>query len=343
MNPVLEKGWTVDDLLLPAGIIIGATLLGLLVQIVVRRVLSGKAEKHGSIIARGVLRAFRGMLPLWFGLIALVIEFSELPLATKPAQVLHYSIYILTIYSVTLFVSRLGTVFVREYSSRNEAVGSRISILENLVRIVLFLFAALWMFHSMGVSITPILTALGVGGLAVALALQDTLGNLFAGLYIIMSKQLDPGDYIKLESGQEGVIIDIAWRVTVIRTPQNTIVIIPNSKFASSILTNYDRPERVNAITITFVLKNSADVEAIVKMLLTIANEVIASSDSADKSFPPLVNYIAMTESTVTITLALRVTDYRTQGVLRDAINHKFYSTLKLTYGQALPLAPPTT
>jgi small-conductance mechanosensitive channel len=82
----------------------------------------------------------------------------------------------------------------------------------NLTRIVIFGIGILVILHSLGISIAPLLTALGIGGLAVALALQDTLSNLFAGLHILMTRQIKPGDYIRLESGEEGFVVDITWR-----------------------------------------------------------------------------------------------------------------------------------
>ena len=75
--------------------------------------------------------------------------------------------------------------------------------------------------NQLHVSIAPILTALGVGGLAVALALQDTLSNLFAGFYVAVAGQVRLGDYIvKLDTGEEGYVTDISWRTTTIRTPR---------------------------------------------------------------------------------------------------------------------------
>ncbi len=94
----------------------------------------------------------------------------------------------------------------------------------------------------LGVSITPILTALGVGGIAVALALQDTLANLFAGFYVSLAGQLRVGDYIKLDSGGEGYITDITWRSTTIRALQNNLIIVPNAKLAQAIVANYHLP-----------------------------------------------------------------------------------------------------
>jgi small-conductance mechanosensitive channel len=90
-----------------------------------------------------------------------------------------------------------------------------------------------------GVAIAPLLTTLGLGGLAVAIALRDTLANLFSGVHIVASRQIRPGDYVKFDFGVEGEVTDIQWRSTTIRDLQNSTVIVPNEKVAGSVLVNY--------------------------------------------------------------------------------------------------------
>ena len=93
---------------------------------------------------------------------------------------------------------------------------------------------------ALGIQITPILTALGVGGLAVALALQDTLSNLFAGIHLLADRPIRVGDYVKVADTVEGHVEDIGWRLTRVRMLQNVVVTIPNKRVAESIITNYD-------------------------------------------------------------------------------------------------------
>ena len=106
------------------------------------------------------------------------------------------------------------------------------------------------MLNGLGLSITPMLTALGVGGLAVALALQDTLANLFAGVYITIAGQIRVGDYLRLDSGQEGYVADIGWRSTRIRMLPNNLVLVPNAKLSQAIVTNYYLPDRELAVLV---------------------------------------------------------------------------------------------
>src|SRR5262249_7384234 len=122
---------------------------------------------------------------------------------------------------------------IRHYTKQSEhRAFPNTSIFENLIRIALFIIGILVILQTLGVSILPIITALGVGGLAVSLALQDTLANLFAGLHMIIARQIKVGDTIQLENGQAGLVKDIGWRTTTIKQYSGNLVILPNAKMA---------------------------------------------------------------------------------------------------------------
>jgi len=121
------------------------------------------------------------------------------------------------------------------------------------------------------VSITPMLTALGVGGLAVALAMQDTLSNLFGGFYVAVAGQVRLGDYIKLNTGEEGYVTDIGWRSTTIRSLGNSMIIVPNAKLAQAIVTNYDLPEKRMSATVEVRVSLDCDPDHIERVLLDTA------------------------------------------------------------------------
>src|SRR5581483_1111858 len=140
----------------------------------------------------------------------MAIRFSEVP--GRIADRIEVWLAILWITSLTLMVSRLAGNFVRFYGGRFASDFPVTSLTKNLAQIFVITLGALSILHSLNISVTPLLTALGVGGLAVALALQDTLSNLFGGFYITVAGQIRLGDYIRLNTGEEGFIADISWR-----------------------------------------------------------------------------------------------------------------------------------
>ena len=128
------------------------------------------------------------------------------------------------------------------------------------MRIAVAVLAAIMALESLGVPVAPLLTTLGIGSLAVALALQDTLANFFAGLHLLADRPVRPGDYIKLIEGAEGFVETIGWRSSRLRTTANNIVVVPNQKLSQAILTNFHLP--ISNVTMTIALTVAADADA---------------------------------------------------------------------------------
>ena len=141
------------------------------------------------------------------------------------------------------------------------------------------------------ISLTPILTTLGVGGLAVALALQDTLSNLFAGFYVSVSGLVRIDDYIRLNSGEEGYITDINWRCTTMRTRFNNLVVIPNNKLGQAIYTNYFLPDGRMLASVLVGVGSNSDLDHVEKLLIDEANASAKEIASVMTEPPPAVRF----------------------------------------------------
>ena len=131
------------------------------------------------------------------------------------------------------------------------------------VRVAVSILAAITALQALGVPVAPLLTTLGVGSLAVALALQDTLANFFAGIYLLADRPVGAGDYIKLHDGEEGYVEAIGWRSSRLRTAAGSAVIVPNQKLSQAILTNFHRPTPKVVMTIAITVAYGADVAAV--------------------------------------------------------------------------------
>ncbi len=159
------------------------------------------------------------------------------------------------------------------------------------IRIVVVMIGLLVVLNGLGLSITPILTALGVGGLAVALALQDTLANLFAGLYLTVAKHIRIGNYIRLSSGEEGYLVDIDWRASRLRQLSNNTVLVPNAKFSQSIVTNYHLPDLELAVVIEASVDYASDLERVERIATEVARDVMQTVPGGVPGFEPFVRY----------------------------------------------------
>jgi small-conductance mechanosensitive channel len=190
-----------------------------------------------------------------------------------------------------------------------------------------------------GISLAPVLTALGVGGLAVALGLRDTLSNLFAGFYVILAGQFDQGDYVKLSSGPEGYVTDILWRMTSLQTLDNHIVLIPNSKIAEAIVTNFSKPARLLSITLPVRVALGSDIEKVEKLLLEAAVEVSAGNPDLLKTPPPSVAFSGgFIESGLEISLYVNVPEYQKQYAVLDQLRR---AVLKRFRAEGIEFAMP--
>ena len=154
-----------------------------------------------------------------------------------------------------------------------------------LTRLFVFGVGLLILLRIWGVSITPVLTALGVGGLAVALALQDTLSNIFAGVHLLVEAPITVGNYVRVGADEEGTVTDIGWRTTRILTGSNSTIIVPNKTITSGIILNYDLPDPRVGTFIAILVAHHADLALVEKICL----EVAATIPGVLPDAPPLL------------------------------------------------------
>jgi small-conductance mechanosensitive channel len=203
---------------------------------------------------------------LWCLVLAfyVAVEIANLPhrLALYLGTLLQASIVV----SVTVTLANLSGSLVSRYGDR---LGVAVTgLAQTSARLAVLIIGLLVLLSTLGIQITPLLTALGVGGLAVALALQDTLSNLFAGMHVLAGREVRPGDYIRLSEGIEGHVVDIGWRTTRLRTQSNNIVIVPNRTVAQATITNFTLPLPLTAVSIRVDVDYATDPDHVELVLL---------------------------------------------------------------------------
>jgi len=223
--------------------VIWVCLVAILLPLILRQI-RRRAQRTRTKIDDMILGAISLPLVLVLIGIALIVYIGGLPISPKLYTYLRAGIIILFVYSGILFLDRIIMGLLRDYSTKVAFVESSAGVLKTVFRLVVFGIAALIVLDTLGISITPLIASLGVASIAIALALQGTLSNLFAGLYIMVDKPVRVGDYIKLESGDEGYVTKIGWRSARIRMLPNNMVVIPNSKLAETQIINFYLPEQ---------------------------------------------------------------------------------------------------
>jgi small-conductance mechanosensitive channel len=205
---------------------------------------------------------------LWCFVLGLFAALAMVEMPPHVKEPLRTTLQAAIILSVTFTVAGvLGSLVAAAGERRALGIGMT-GLARTAVRGAIWLMGALVLLDALGVQITPLLTALGVGGLAVALALQDTLSNLFAGVHLLADKPIRVGDYVTIADTIEGYVVDVGWRSTRVRMLQNNVVIVPNKRVAESIIVNYDMPERRMGLLIKVSVGYASDPNRIERILL---------------------------------------------------------------------------
>jgi small-conductance mechanosensitive channel len=223
------------------------------------------------------LRALRLPSVLWCVVLGLAVGIEVAQLPVRLARQLSLVLEAAVILSVTITLANVLSSLVAAAGERRAIAGGVTGWAQTTVRILVLIVGLLVLLSSLGIQIAPILTALGVGGLAVALALQETLQNLFAGMHLLADRPIRVGDYVKLGDGIEGHVIDVGWRSTRLRMLANSVIIVPNHRVAQSIITNYDMPESRVAVLIPVSVSYASDPDHVERVLVEEATKAAAS------------------------------------------------------------------
>lgn len=297
----------------------------------VRRILFGslrawnkRTHSRGGII---MAEALRGPTIIWMFILAahLAIQSSELPAAVVDVWGPNLSMALWAI-SLTFMFMRVAGDLVRHYGSQIPGALPVTTLTQTLAQLAVLILGIVLTLGAFGLKVTPILTALGVGGLAVALALQDTLSNLFSGFYIAVAGQIRVGDYIKLNSGEEGYVTDITWRSTAIRALANNMVIIPNSKLSQAIVTNYYLPEKRMSTSLQVGVAYGSDLDRIEAILLDIATRGAQEIPGMVAEPAPSVTFDpGFGDSSLGFTLGFQVAEFANQFGVRHQLRKRIY------------------
>ena len=260
---------------------------------------------------------------LVLGALYLALETFTLParyerIGTK----LLFALFILVIF---YFPAKVFIVFLRRLGRRDPHLERATSPAVFIIRAVFALLAVVIVLENLGISLTAVWTTLGVGSIAVALALQDTLGNFFAGLYLLADGPIRPDEYIKLDSGQEGYVVRIGWRSTTLRMLANNLVVIPNSTLSKAVITNYSRPEPRMALVMPIRVAYGSNPTLVEKVLVEVAQEAARDGLEGLLSEPaPLVRFIpGFGDSSLSFSLIVQVGQFTDQYLVQSELHKR--------------------
>lgn len=294
------------------------------------KVLHKWAERTHTQIDDIIIKAFKTPSIYWCLAIALHIGVAVSDIPQKYVYYISKTIYVIVILSITIAAANLGGKIFKNYVQKSELPIPTTGLAYGILKGAILVIGSLIILSVLGISITPLLTALGVGGLAVALALQDTLANLFAGIHILMEKSIRVGDFVKLETGQEGYVEDITWRTTRVRMLPNNMVVIPNSKLAQSVVINYYLPEKRMSLLIPIGVSYSSDPEKVEKILVEEAKEAVGKIPGLLGDPEPFVRFIpGFGDSSLDFTLICQVREFVDQYLAQHELRKRIFKRFK--------------
>lgn len=325
----MTRALTMDDLAY-AGTALAAGILAALLLRMLLRWLGRYAERttwRGDDVLVDALR----MIAPWAAVAAgVALAAAALPLTRTVQHNVNRTLTVVVILAATVSAARVVAGLVRSVTQSRSGVAGSATIFMNITRILVLAIGCLVCLQTLGISIAPLLTALGVGGLAVALALQDTLANLFAGIHILASKTVQPGDYIRLSSGEEGYVEDINWRQTTVRALSNNLVVIPNGQLATTNMTNFMRPEQKLTVLVQAGVSYDSDLEQVEQVTKEVVTEVMTEISGAVPEHEAAVRFHTFGDSRIGFTVILGVGEFSDQY----RIKHEFIKRLHRRYQQ---------
>jgi len=313
------------------------------------RVLTRFIARHLAQLASGshgpwddvVVSELRTYVPLWSVLLGLRISLAYWPIPERWLHLAATGISVVGFASVTFALAGVASGLLGVYGAR-AVPGVPISgLTRNVVRLIVVAGGLLVVLNELGIEIRPMLAALGVGGLAVALALQEPLANLFAGLFVSLAGQVRIGDQVRLDSGVEGKIVDFNWRSTWLEVPGGSVAVVPNSKLSQSIVTNFNLPNPELAIPIDFTIRFEEEPAHAERLALEVAAEVMRDTPGAASRFVPVVRFHTFTDLGLRGTVTLRAATWGDQGLIRHRLVMALHDRFRTEGIELVSTAPP--
>ena len=318
----------VQQFIIPTLLIVGSICLGLYLEKRIFKRLSIRTQRTSWQWYEVTVISFKGLLILWFTLGGFYFAISLLNLPGSLRLFLDRVLYAVLLLSITLLASRLAVSLIQFYSSREDTSSMLTSLFETITKVVVFALGCLITLQALNIPITPILATLGVGSLSLGLALQQPIADLVSGINLITSKKIRPQDYIKLKTGEEGYVVDVELKYTVIKEITGNLLVIPNSKLISSSFRNYAFPENTMLVPIKVGISYDSDLEKVEAITLDVAKKTLAEVPGGDREYEPFMRYERFDYFSIDFTVYLQIQEFYDHLI----ITHEFIKRLYKRY-----------
>lgn len=321
----------ISTFLIPIAIVGLAVLVGFILENRLQKIINNLRSEPENVLSKYsfILKSFRGVIITWLGVgaIALILPTINIPGALN--VLIEKILIVIALITATILVSRLAVNLIQLYSIENENTSvSLTSLFEYLTKVVIFTIGFLIIIQSIGIQITALITAFGIGSLSIGLAFQNTLSNLISGVNIIVSRKIRPGDYIKLKDGEEGYVQDVELKYTLIKDIYNNIIVIPNAKIIDASFKNFTLDSSSLLITVNIGVSYENNLEQVETVTLNIAKYILENTEGGDKEFEPFLRYENFDYFAINLTVYLKINEYFD----RFLVTHEFLKEIHSQY-----------
>lgn len=316
--------WVWYSLALIAWVIGGVVLTRRGVGFLADRALASHTEIDDAIVA-----AIRRPLYLVLLIIGLNVWVMLVPIGSLAWTVMERLNAGAGTLAILLFIDSFIDAYISLRSANSRVLATSGPVLKSTARVLIIVVGSLMLLDAIGIDITPILASLGVGSLALGLALQKALEDFLSGLLIAADQPIRVGDYIEIYGEESGTVLSIGWRTTRIRTRDDMVVIIPNSKLSQSTVVNRSMPRNSVEFIIEVGVAYDSDLERVSEIALEVARKVQGSGHRATDGYSPRLVYTQFGESSIDFRLWLSARSWEGTFGLRDLFIRRLHERFK--------------
>ena len=270
--------------------------------------------------------------PISFILVLIGARLAVIPHSITPSllEIIENAISTLIVVVVTYIIIVVFDVFIsswgKKFAAKTESKfdDEIVVLFQRFSKIIITLLGFIFVLDIWGVKIAPLLASLGIAGIAVAFALQNTLGNIFGGISLIVDRSITVDDFIKLDDGTEGVVMDIGIRSTKVKNRDGDLIILPNGKLSDSKIYNYHKPLPVTRVGIDFSVKYGSNSEKVKKIVMAEIKKVKHVLDEP----PPLVIFDELGDFSLKFKAFFWVTSIEKKIEAKEAAVTAIYNSL---------------
>ena len=283
--------------------------------------IAGRKKNYGEFIFKQISKPISALI---FS-VGLYSALKLLSVLLDYGKWIDSAFFVIVTLLTALLVSRILTILMMGWLKIRKGFERPPGLLNKTIVAIIYLIAIVIILGYFEIDITPMVAGVGLGALAIGLALQSTLANFFAGVNLISDKPIEVGNYIELDENTRGIVEDIGWRSTRIRTLTDNLLIIPNGKLAESNITNFSKPKQDLSVWVPCGVAYGSDLKKVEKVTLEVAKQIQSTVDGAVKDFEPVFRYREFGDSNINFIAVLRVQE----PMMRFVVRNEFIKALK--------------